>query len=329
MRFPLNRLLAGGLDQRFEPFLKETAGTVKIILTHGTYLVDLVGGSGAGGTDNNGSGGCGGMGKHEQFTIILTRPMAITVSVGEGGKIRTDGNGGKAGTLGSRYERGVTGADTVKGYGGGGGFPTYIVINGVYYIAQGGGGGGGAGQLRGTGRYSGGGGGGGGGGLYFLTSEGVLTSILGMDGPGGAGCYQAGWDGLVGNTSMFPSVRSSNGTVGSEGRPAGVGQFGAGSSGGAGSGSHGNHSSATGGHGGGGAGGDGDAGAGESGSGAITVKTVPTEVFDWQGLPTNLGKGGLPNENGNNGWVWIRQIQETPDPEPEAVYKENGNVQRD
>ena len=284
--------------------LFETAGTYRLLLSPGTYVVLMSGGGGAGGSIGKnlglagGDGGAGGKGDRVVQNITVSESVLATVYVGAGGLTKANGgNGGNGGTSGSRNGGGITGGDSVNSCGGGGGYPTYIRLGtGQIIYANGGGGGGGGGcGASGTTRYSSPGGGGGGGGFYRINpTTWQIESVPGKPG-GGAG---AGGNG--------------NRTGGA------AGAVGGGASGGGGGASSGNSSAAYGGGGGGGAGGTPDAGGGTgggNGNDAYNPHSTPTTAYDYNNNQTNLGRGGQGQTssqeatNGYNGWFYILKFQ--------------------
>lgn len=309
--------------------LFETAGTYRLLLSPGTYVVLMSGGGGAGGSIGKnlglagGDGGAGGKGDRVVQNITVSESVLATVYVGAGGLTKANGgNGGNGGTSGSRNGGGITGGDSVNSCGGGGGYPTYIRLGtGQIIYANGGGGGGGGGcGASGTTRYSSPGGGGGGGGFYRINPTTLqIESVPGKPGGGaGAGNDNAGNPvaGQAGNAD-FPDVYS--GAGGNGNRTGGAaGAVGGGASGGGGGASSGNSSAAYGGGGGGGAGGTPDAGGGTgggNGNDAYNPHSTPTIAYDYNNNQTNLGCGGQGQTssqeatNGYNGWFYILKFQ--------------------
>ena len=197
--------------------------------------------------------------------------------------------------------------------------PYFLTGSICIYSNGGGGGGGGAHSSTGGGRYSSGGGGGGGGGRYRLNPATMeIESINGQPGAGGG----AGWGGAAGNAGLpgdstnFPSVHSGSG--GWSSGAGGSNAVGGGASGGGGGGGSGNHSSAYAGGGGGGAGGDDDAGGGTGSRGNGTSypgtnhHTTATPSVNWKGETSTFGQGGNNQQDGYNGWIYIRKLITAP-----------------
>ena len=122
-----------------------------------------------------------------------------------------------------------------------------------------------------------------------------IESINGQPGAGGGG----GWGGAPGNAGLsgdtvnYPDVSSGGGGW-----------------------SSGNHSSAYAGGGGGGAGGDDDAGGGTGSWGNGTSypgtnhHTIATPSVNWKGETSTFGQGGNNQQDGYNGWIWIRKYRQ-------------------
>ncbi|MCQ2574559.1 MAG: hypothetical protein MJ156_00440 [Alphaproteobacteria bacterium] len=270
-----------------------TPGNYSLTLGPGKYEFILRAGGGAGGEHrttkgtHQSGGGAGGKGGITRSEITLTELKVIDLTVGAGGLTKSNGgNGGSARVSPS-------GADSTSGAGGGGGHASFFKINGSAYAgANGGGGGGGAG----VGYLSTAGTGGGGGGYYYY-NNGTETNYAGKTGAD----YKQ--DGVAGN-QQFSNIYSGWG-IGTE---LGHQAYGGGSSGGGGG-----YSSSMGRFvyqmGGGGAGGDTDAGGGDPN--AYNIKSIPTDTTSENatyGVTGAYGRGGEPEQNGQGGFVLIRQI---------------------
>lgn len=331
MKTPLNPLMfAGGSKD----LLITVAGRTDVKLRPGKYVITMCGGGGAGGTrsmNSAGNGGAGARGDIQSATITITDTVVATVYVGAGG--RTYANGGNGGRSDdSPAPTGKYRGNNIGGFGGGGGYPTYIKIGNRYYFANGGGGGGGGGAPAYGGRYSAAGSGGGGGGYYRLDSTtGQIISVPGQLGARGGGADDgAAAQGVAGNTTDFPGLASGRGGTGGYYKytrgPGGAGANGGGASGGGGGGGAGNHSSSHGGGGGGGAGGSPDAGGGAAGYGAgygwgpatnaANHHTTPTPAVDYLGQPVTAGWGiggygqtaDIAAGNGADGWFYLTRV---------------------
>lgn len=316
--------------------VKETPSTTteSLTLNPGVYRIELIGGGGAGGASITGynnqvrSGGAGATSIPTVSEIIITQPTTMTYYVGAGGKTKKNGgNGGAPGDGGNSHE--------VGGAGGGGGNPTYVTFDtsvsllkggtaSKYLISQGGGGGGGAGGDGRYGRWGGGGSGGGGGGYYHMdATTGKITPYDGKKGGYAIGSDdQPGGAGAKGNSDLFSNIISGKGGrggySGSLRDGAGAGATGGGAGGGGGRAGAGNHGSSYGGGGGGGAGGSTRAGGGAAGHGKENgtagynhrVKAEPQKDY-YTGITVKYGEGGIPDENGQDGFIRVRQITQS------------------
>lgn len=262
-----------------------TSGSGSIVLPQGRYTVVIRGGGGGGGGPNpntsyhTGTCGRGGRGAIVTQSFVLSDTTRLDYYVGSGGLAA--GNGG------------VGGGSLLNGLrsfsGGGGGYPSYIYIQGTYFHANGGGGGGGAGNSFRTSDQHGTGGGGGGG--YYRFNNGSIVSISGAN--GGTASTNATGTGGNGNTQDFPSLYGQNGgDAGSVNGSRGGSGGGAGGGGGAYTGTINKY----GGSGGGGAGGDLEAGGGTGGynNNGVQTETPTVNAGAWAGLDTT-------QENANYG----------------------------
>jgi hypothetical protein len=297
-------------------YLYDVAGVYSLSVPAGKYFIACRGAGGAGGESGyngdhgaGGVGGAGGAGNLQEFTIDIVSPTQLEINVGGAGKIYSQGGNG-----GSFYQ----GPGTVAaGHGGGGGKPSFVKINNNYYAALGGGGGGGGGAGGQWSRNADAGCGGGGGGFYRF-SNGTITSVPGAT--GGTGGNNSGLNpgvGGAGNTTDFPTIYSGRG---GDGNYAGANGNTGGGAGGGGGGSEYNNVEygSRAGAGGGGAGGSLDASGGEGGK----LDTAPGgNGYNFHTTPTNItaenaqytasgesGRGGSTNQNGNDGFVYIKRI---------------------
>ena len=292
-----------------------------ITLPFGTYQFVLRGAGGAGGTNgtNGGLGGAGGKGEITSFNLTCNEATVVNINVGAGGL--TYVNGGNGGYSDDTPASSSHGLNNLGGFGGGGGYPSYVKVGDTYYVANGGGGGGGGGASANYGRYGLGASGGGGGGYYRLdTSTGLIESVAGKLGARGGGQddgYTRGMPGVDGNTTDFPNITSGRGGRGDASGLYGAGATGGGASGGGGCAGNGNHSSAYGGGAGGGAGGSEDAGGGAGGNGyangvaGSNHHTTPTDTLaenQTYGINANYGIGGTNNVNGAQGCILVKRI---------------------
>lgn len=319
--------------QNLFPKVFTTPGTFTTMLPPGIYEVRGRAGGGSGG-DNGGdsyytSGGAGGAGAQGGVFAVglnLSKATNITVYVGAGGLVYSQGgNGGGATT-----QSGPQDAKGKGGKGGGGGLPSYIIVNSSVYCAQGGGGGGGGGGAGHEGRFPFGAGGGAGGGYYhFNPADLSITSFPGRN------CRpltdsnssqaqvngENGYQGLCDTETGYPFYSGAGSRVDGS-YPVGSGAIYTGASGGSGAVGSNSWTIFAGGGGGGGMGGTPFAGGGQGGrDGNISSSnragngynhfTTPVDVNAWNttaGVPGEWGKGGAPGNNGNSGFVIIRRV---------------------
>lgn len=319
--------------QNLFPKVFTTPGTFTTMLPPGRYEVCGRGGGGSGGDNggnsyytSGGAGGAGAQGGTFDTELNLRTATNITVCVGTGGLVYSQGgNGGGATT-----QSGPQDAKGNGGKGGGGGMPTYIIVNSSVYYAPGGGGGGGGGGAGHEGRFPYGAGGGAGGGYYhFNPADLSITSFPGRN------CRpltdsnssqaqvngENGYQGLFDTVTDYPFYSGAGSRV-SGGAAVGSGAIYTGASGGSGAVGYHGFADFAGGGGGGGMGGTPYAGGGQGGRDGNTSSTAragngynhfttPKDVNTWNttvGVPGDWGKGGAPGNNGNGGFVLIKRL---------------------
>lgn len=277
MKTPLNPLMfAGGSKD----LLITVAGRTDVKLRPGKYVITMCGGGGAGGTrsmNSAGNGGAGARGDIQSATITITDTVVATVYVGAGG--RTYANGGNGGRSDdSPAPTGKYRGNNIGGFGGGGGYPTYIKIGNRYYFANGGADDGAAAQgvAGNTTDFPGLASGRGGTGGYYKYTRGP-----GGAGANGGGASGGGGGGGAGNHSSSHGGGGGGGAGGSPDAGGGAAGYGWGPA-----------------------------------TNAANHHTTPTPAVDYLGQPVTAGWGiggygqtaDIAAGNGADGWFYLTRV---------------------